>query len=181
MTDLQSAGFPHSDIHGSKVACTSPWLIAACHVLPRLSAPRHPPCALTTLGWCPKEELSLPQFPPDQTSGTHTIGISTYLALDSAATRRTKQRVASRSFQTQIFKNRSLCPTVLFHSCRAAKDNKIRVFVNSESVRTRVETGSLRCPVSTPRLGKSASLLTGRQKRGSRGPRRDVDISLSTL
>ena len=56
VTGLQPAGFPHSDIHGSKPACGSPWLFAACHVLPRLSAPRHPPCALTTLGWCPKKE-----------------------------------------------------------------------------------------------------------------------------
>ena len=33
---LQDIGFPHSEIHGSRVICTSPWLIAACHVLPRL-------------------------------------------------------------------------------------------------------------------------------------------------
>ena len=43
------AGFPHSEISGSKVACTSPKLIAACHVLLRLHAPRHPPCALSSL------------------------------------------------------------------------------------------------------------------------------------
>ena len=29
-------GFPHSDIHGSKDICSSPWLFAACHVLLRL-------------------------------------------------------------------------------------------------------------------------------------------------
>ena len=39
-------GFPHSEIPGSKVARTSPGLIAACHVLHRLLAPRHPPDAL---------------------------------------------------------------------------------------------------------------------------------------
>ena len=33
---LQHIGFPHSDIRGSKVICTSPRLFAACHVLPRL-------------------------------------------------------------------------------------------------------------------------------------------------
>jgi hypothetical protein len=43
------AGFPHSDIPGSKPACGSPRLIAACHVLLRLSAPRHPPCTLSSL------------------------------------------------------------------------------------------------------------------------------------
>ena len=43
------AGFPHSEIPGSKVALTSPGLIAECHVLHRLCAPRHPPNALITL------------------------------------------------------------------------------------------------------------------------------------
>ena len=45
----QGAGFPHSEIHGSKSARLSPWLIAACYVLHRLSVPRHPPDALITL------------------------------------------------------------------------------------------------------------------------------------
>jgi hypothetical protein len=35
-------GFPHSDISGSQVACTSPKLFAAGHVLHRLFVPRHP-------------------------------------------------------------------------------------------------------------------------------------------
>ncbi len=43
------SGFPHSDIPGSKPACGSPRLIAACHVLHRLLLPRHPPCALSSL------------------------------------------------------------------------------------------------------------------------------------
>ena len=42
-------GFPHSEIPGSKRACRSPGLIAACHVLLRLLAPRHPPYALSSL------------------------------------------------------------------------------------------------------------------------------------
>ena len=33
-------GFPHSDIHGSKDMCSSPWLFAACHVLLRLQVPK---------------------------------------------------------------------------------------------------------------------------------------------
>jgi hypothetical protein len=41
--------FPHSDIPGSRPACGSPRLFAACHVLPRFSAPRHPPSALSSL------------------------------------------------------------------------------------------------------------------------------------
>ena len=46
VTGLQPAGLPHSDIHGSKVICTSPRLFAAYHVLLRLREPRHPPSAL---------------------------------------------------------------------------------------------------------------------------------------
>src|SRR5207248_3040274 len=41
-------GLPHSDIPGSQPAGDSPGLIAAIHVLHRLSVPRHPPCALAS-------------------------------------------------------------------------------------------------------------------------------------
>ena len=47
--EVCSCRFPHSDIHGSMVICTSPWLFAAYHVFHRLSVPRHPPCALLRL------------------------------------------------------------------------------------------------------------------------------------
>jgi len=49
VTGYKPAGFPHSEISGSRVVCTSPKLIAAYHVLHRLHAPRHPPCALSSL------------------------------------------------------------------------------------------------------------------------------------
>ena len=49
LTEYCSDGFPHSDISGSTVICTSPKLIAACHVLHRLLMPRHSPCALLRL------------------------------------------------------------------------------------------------------------------------------------
>ena len=49
VTGFNPAGFPHSEISGSRVVCTSPELIAAYHVLHRLHAPRHPPCALSSL------------------------------------------------------------------------------------------------------------------------------------
>ena len=45
----RSGGLPHSEIHGSMPARGSPWLIATCCVLHRLSVPRHPPDALQTL------------------------------------------------------------------------------------------------------------------------------------
>ena len=49
LTEYCSAGFPHSEILGSKLMCSSPRLIAACHVLHRLLMPRHSPCALISL------------------------------------------------------------------------------------------------------------------------------------
>ena len=49
---------PHSEILGSKPARGSPRLFAACHVLHRLLAPRHPPDALAFLH---------PRQPPPQT------------------------------------------------------------------------------------------------------------------
>ena len=49
VTEVCSAGFPHSDIRGSVNICFSPQLFAAYHVFHRLSVPRHPPCALSSL------------------------------------------------------------------------------------------------------------------------------------
>ena len=48
-SDLTRKGLPHSEIPGSKPVCSSPGLIAACHVLHRFSAPRHPPSTLSSL------------------------------------------------------------------------------------------------------------------------------------
>src|SRR4029077_792563 len=63
---LTPTGFPHSEILGSKPVCGSPRLIAAYRVLRRLSAPRHPPCTLSSLT---KLEHSFPgesyRFLPD--------------------------------------------------------------------------------------------------------------------
>ena len=57
MTGLPPAGFPHSDIPGSLLMCSSPRLFAAYHVFLRLSVPRHPPCALSCLTFCKQSAL----------------------------------------------------------------------------------------------------------------------------
>ena len=49
--DSSPCGFPHSEICGSKLICSSPQLIAACHVLHRLLMPRHSPYALVRLNF----------------------------------------------------------------------------------------------------------------------------------
>ena len=63
---MTPAGFPHSGIAGSKDACSSPTLFAAYRALPRLSVPRHPPCALLRL----TGKISLPTPNPLR---THTL------------------------------------------------------------------------------------------------------------
>ena len=59
------AGFPHSEISESRVVCTSSELIAAYHVLHRLHAPRHPPCALSSLTIKFAHRKTLDQHTPD--------------------------------------------------------------------------------------------------------------------
>ena len=46
---LQASGLPHSEISGSKLTYSSPKHIGVRPVLHRLLAPRHPPCALSSL------------------------------------------------------------------------------------------------------------------------------------
>src|ERR1700742_3161638 len=46
---MTPVGLPHSETSGSKRACRSQRHIAACHVLHRLSVPRHPPSTLSNL------------------------------------------------------------------------------------------------------------------------------------
>ena len=49
LPEVCSGGFPHSDISGSMLICSSPKLFAAYHVFHRLPVPRHSPCALVRL------------------------------------------------------------------------------------------------------------------------------------
>ena len=49
--------FPHSEIRGSMLICSSPQLIAASHVLRRLPMPRHSPYALLCLNYLFKSDL----------------------------------------------------------------------------------------------------------------------------
>ena len=59
LSEYCSDGFPHSEICGSRLMCSSPQLIAACHVLLRLLMPRHSPCALSSLTFVGASSISL--------------------------------------------------------------------------------------------------------------------------
>jgi len=48
-TEQAVVGFPIRTSTGQSLVGSSPWLIAATHVLHRLQAPRHPPLALCSL------------------------------------------------------------------------------------------------------------------------------------
>jgi hypothetical protein len=72
VTRVHLVGFPHSEIPGSKPACGSPGLIAACHVLLRLLAPRHPLYALSSLIIKLTQSVSALQLPRfDSRSSIH--------------------------------------------------------------------------------------------------------------
>ena len=62
MTGYCPAGLPHSEIPGSMDICSSPRLIAACHVLRRLLMPRHSPCALSSLTLSPLSQRLVREF-----------------------------------------------------------------------------------------------------------------------
>ena len=67
--------FPHSEISGSRLICSSPKLIAACHVLHRLLMPRHSPCALFSLTFrkCSHLRLVLLNYAGLQQKMSHKI------------------------------------------------------------------------------------------------------------
>ena len=62
--DITPGGFPHSDISGSTLARNSPKHFAACHVLRRLLAPRHPPHALSSLTYSVHAASTVLAFAP---------------------------------------------------------------------------------------------------------------------
>ena len=64
-------GFPHSDTRGSTIARISPRLFAACHVLHRLLAPRHPPNALLSLYLSPAAARAPNQGAPVRQRACH--------------------------------------------------------------------------------------------------------------
>ena len=71
---INRGGFPHSEISGSTPVCGSPKLIAACHVLHRLLAPRHPPYALSSLTFNPRNRCRRPPIRDEPDGRTHATG-----------------------------------------------------------------------------------------------------------
>ena len=80
LCDSSSHGFPHSDICGSTLICSSPQLFAACHVLLRLLMPRHSPCALFSLtcGVASCASLARPRQPFSLRCRSHSLRCSAF-------------------------------------------------------------------------------------------------------
>jgi hypothetical protein len=76
----RSQGLPHSEMYGSKLVRSSPYLIAAYHVLHRLSVPRHPPNALKSLDRSHYQCPSGIDIQPRQEIGWTDIDRKTYCA-----------------------------------------------------------------------------------------------------
>ncbi len=93
--DLPKEGFPHSDIRGSTIARISPRLIAACHVLHRLLAPRHPLNALLILTISVTARTQDPSAPTGANFASHVQSDS------NATPRHPTPRMVSRGAYTR--------------------------------------------------------------------------------
>ena len=89
MTAYCAAVLPHSEISGSTLICSSPKLIAACHVLHRLLMPRHSPCALSSLTCVEENCVPFRPSPGGAEHPLHSVSFSFFapdpLALGSVA------------------------------------------------------------------------------------------------
>src|ERR1044071_7387229 len=95
---LPRVGFPIRRSRGQRLVSTSPELFAAAHVLHRLSAPRHPPCALVLL----IEKNTFYHY------GVFKVR-SGWLALPCANAPRLSQQSASPSKLNSVILSRSTC------------------------------------------------------------------------
>ena len=92
-----SGGLPHSEIHGSQLILSSPWLIAEYHVLHRLLLPRHSPNALLALDLIQKKTgllHFLASCPEGQLDQKHTFPLQAVRAWNCGRSLRTNHLVS---------------------------------------------------------------------------------------
>ena len=141
--DLPKEGLPHSDIRGSTIARISPRLFAACHVLHRLLAPRHPPDALlmqTNPMNAPRknthaqDQRAHAQTQPQATSGCkHATCTQTHICTHTCNGTPTRPRKPSRSQQAAT----PAAP----HATRAATKTPIHRIKGTNAARKRAPGG----------------------------------------
>ena len=106
-TGQARGGLPHSETPGSPIARISPGFFAACHVLHRLSVPRHPPDALTS-------RLITGLSPQEETASPPRTGPNPALAVSHEDTSRThsQQALLARTCPPRSHHKRSLHPSI---------------------------------------------------------------------
>ena len=131
ITEIEG-GFPHSEIRGSKVVRTSPRLIAAYHVLHRLSAPRHPPDTLKAL------DRSHYRCPPlGSGSSTCVLMASIERPVCFKRTRERRGQAAPTVTGARSWSGRTDKPRRTVRCARATKVDRIRfLFTMSDNPRT---------------------------------------------
>ena len=160
-------GLPHSEILGSKPARGSPRLFAACHVLHRLLAPRHPPDALAFLH---------PRQPPPQTAPHQACGLAGTPPAGAQRRRREKvrgggrrRRIPTTTTKGRPCEERPAYPCQMTSRPQDGKTNK------------KAGTSTCRCPPRTthegslltcPRTGISHHLTMSKQHRPATHPSR---------
>ncbi len=108
-----SGGLPHSEIHGSKLILSSPWLIAEYHVLHRLLLPRHPPNALFALDLIQKKHCFLYGRPPLLYDLEPTLTKSHTFPMPAAGSRQASFLVSVLDLETKLL---GVEPQVIPHS-----------------------------------------------------------------
>lgn len=95
-----SGGLPHSEIHGSKLILSSPWLIAEYHVFHRLLLPRHSPNALFALDLIQKKKDFIVSCRAERYLRTFTC--PSVLPVAPGLSRSTQKLVRNCAFSSEI-------------------------------------------------------------------------------
>jgi hypothetical protein len=183
ITEIEG-GFPHSEIRGSKLVRSSPRLIAAYHVLHRLSAPRHSPNTLMTLD---RSHYRCPPLGSGRFRLYETVGLDVFK--DQFASNASKNGAVKLRPQILLVANAfdTSAPTrcISFSRCQLTNGaqtlQRRKLIADDDCSDTRVwwsQTGSNRRPHACkaralptelwPRASRATALMqAGRRKTGS--------------
>ena len=126
-------GFPHSEIPGSKPVRGSPGLIAAYHVLHRLSAPRHPPDTLMALDCSHRQSACFQRSPtrrrrPTGSGAKRPVLLQTHpgiLAVKLKSTTGAYQTTDNRPRRTDRYPSSGVRPPTSVTECASSSQCQI--------------------------------------------------------
>ena len=143
---LPRVGFPIRRPRDQRLVSTSPGLIAAAHVLLRLLAPRHPPCALHLL--IVKNTVNLPlwSFQGARSAEPQDRRLRRFFAVATTRSLKTQQRT---SVEVDVFLGETLAWTAESH--RLPPDSSPRRGVPRRAARQAEPPAGVRAPDSLER------------------------------